>query len=273
MKYVESAICLAGIALLAYWLLKTSLGRRALADSAPRRNNMPFYLAPILFCFSFGAVSSVAWIAGELTRDLPDWQSAVVDNIISCVGAAVTVIVIIVLARAHFARRLRGFGLSARNLPRDLVAAPLYLLAACPLIMLAVKLTIDVAEYASNSEYQMQQHQQLKVVTEHPQLVLRILVVAGAVVVGPLFEELLFRGLVQTTVRSFLSETGHRVWLAIVLSSVLFVTMHQDRSHWPALFILGLCMGYAYEKSGSLWRPIFIHAIFNATAVISTLNQ
>ena len=273
MKYVEITICLAGIALLAYWLLKTSLGRRALADSAPRRNNMPFYLAPILFCLSFGTVSLVAWIAGELTRGLPDWQSSVVDNIISSVGAVLTVIVIIVLARAHFARRLRGFGLSIRALPRDMVAAPLYLLAACPLIMLAVKLTIDVAQYASDPEYQMQQHQQLKVVTEHPQLVLRIFVVAGAVAIGPLFEELLFRGLVQTTIRSFLSEAGDRVWPAIVLSSALFVTMHQDRSHWPALFVLGLCMGYAYEKSGSLWRPIFIHAIFNATAVAAALNQ
>jgi len=273
MKYAEIAICLAGIALLAYWLLKTSLGRRALADSAPRRNNMPFYLAPILFCLSFATVSSAAMIAGELTRGLPDWQSAVVDNVVSCVGATVTVVIIIVLARAHFARRLRGFGLSIRALPKDVIAAPLYLLAARPLMMLAVKLTIDIAQYASDPEYQMQQHQQLELVTEHPQLLLRILVVAGAVVIGPLFEELLFRGLVQTTIRSFLSETGNRVWLAIALSSVLFVTMHQDRSHWPALFVLGLCMGYAYEKSGSLWRPIFIHAIFNATAVVATLNQ
>ncbi len=119
----------------------------------------------------------------------------------------------------------------------------------------------------------MQRHEQLKVVTEHPHLVLRILVVAGAVVIVPLFEELLFRGLIQTMLRSFLFEFGNRVWLAIAFSSGLFVMMHEDRSHWPALFVLGLCMGYAYEKSGSLWRPIFIHAIFNATAVIATLSQ
>ncbi|MFC1763630.1 type II CAAX prenyl endopeptidase Rce1 family protein [Planctomycetota bacterium] len=30
-------------------------------------------------------------------------------------------------------------------------------------------------------------------------------------------------------------------------------------------------MGYSYEKSGSLWRPIFIHALFNGVTVASHL--
>ncbi len=273
MKYAETIICLTGVALLAYWLLKTSLGRKALADSTPRRNNMPIYLPLVPFFFWFGAVSLAAVIAKELTKDLPDWQSAVVDNVVFCVGATLTAIVIIILARAHFARRSKGFGLNVRAFPRDMVAAPLYLLAVWPLIMVAIQLTIYFAQLASGQEYQMQQHKQLEVVTEHPQLVLRTLVVIGAVAIGPLFEELLFRGLIQTMMRSFLFETGNRVWLAITFSSGLFVLMHQDRGHWPALFVLGLCMGYAYEKSGSLWRPIFIHSIFNATAVIATLSQ
>jgi len=273
MKYVEITICLAGIALLAYWLLKTSLGRQALADSVPRRNNMPLYLPFVPFFIWFGVVSLAAIIAKELTKDLPDWQNAIVDNIVSCIGATLMAAVIIILARAHFARRLKGFGLNIRALPRDMVAAPLYLLAVWPLIMAVVWLTVYFAQLACGHEYQMQRHEQLEVVTEHPQLVLRILVAVGAVVIVPLFEELLFRGLIQTMIRSFLFEAGNRVWLAIAFSSGLFVIMHQDLSHWPALFVLGLCMGYAYEKSGSLWRPIFIHAIFNATAVIATLSQ
>jgi len=272
MKYVEITICLTGVVLLVWWLLKTSLGRQALADAAPRRNNMPLYLPFIPFSFWLG-VSLVTIVAEELYGDLPNWQSAIVDNVVSCVGATLMAAVIIVLARAHFARRLKGFGLNIRAFPRDMVAAPLYLLAVWPLIRAVVWLTVYFAQLASGHEYQIQQHKQLEVVTEHPQLVLRILVVAGAVVIGPLFEELLFRGLIQTMIRSFLFEVGNRVWLAIAFSSGLFVIMHQDRSHWPALFVLGLCMGYAYEKSGSLWRPIFIHAIFNATAVIATLSQ
>ena len=36
-------------------------------------------------------------------------------------------------------------------------------------------------------------------------------------------------------------------------------------------FSLSIGIGYSYEKSGSLFRPIFIHALFNATSIIATL--
>ncbi|MEA3227130.1 MAG: CPBP family intramembrane glutamic endopeptidase [Planctomycetota bacterium] len=273
MKYAEIIICLTGLALLAYWLLKTSLGRKALADSVPRRNNMPLYLPFVPFFIWFVVVSLAVIIAKELAKDLPDWQSSVLENVVFCLGATITAAVIIVLAWAHFARRLKGFGLDLRTFPRDLLAAPLYLLAVWPLIMAAIWLTIYFAQQASGHDYQMQPHQQLEIAAQHPQLALRVLIFIGAVVIGPLFEELMFRGLIQTMMRSFLFQVGNRAWLAIVFSSGLFVIMHQDMGHWPALFVLGVCMGYAYEKSGSLWRPIFIHAIFNATAVIATLSK
>ena len=273
MKYAEITICLTGVALLAYWLLKTSLGRTALADSMPRRNNMPLYLPFVPFFIWFGVVSLAAIIGKELTKDLPDWQIAVVDNVVFCVGATLTVIVIIVLARAHFARRLKGFGLNMRTCGKDLWAGSLNLLAVWPLIMAAIWMTVRIAERFYDQDYQMQQHQQLELVTEHPQLMLQILIVAGAVVIVPLFEELMFRGLIQTMMRSFLFQAGNRAWLAIVFSSGLFAIMHEEPGHWPALFVLGACMGYAYEKSGSLLRPIFIHAIFNATSLIATLNK
>jgi len=273
MKYVEITICLAGIALLAYWLLKTSLGRTALADSMPRRNNMPLYLPFVPFFIWFGVVSLAAIIGKELTKGLPDWQSAVVDNVVFCVGATLTATVIIVLARAHFARRLKGFGLNIKTCGRDFWAGSLNLIAVWPLILVAMRVTVFFAERFYDHEYQMQQHEQLQIVTEHPQLVLRILVVAGAVVIVPLFEELMFRGLIQTMMRSFLFQAGNQAWLAIVFSSGLFAIMHEEPGHWPALFVLGTCMGYAYEKSGSLLRPIFIHAIFNAISLIATLNK
>lgn len=272
MEYTELIICLAGLAILAYWLLKTSLGRKALDDSPPRRNNMPYYLPLIPFFFSFGVVSLVAAVAGKLTKDLPDWQSSFVDNLILSAGIALTAGIIVILARTHFARRLKGFGLNLRTLPRDLLAAPLYLIAAWPLIMAAVWLTVNFVHYISDPEYQMQPHQQLELATQHPEPALLVLIFVGAVVIVPVFEELLFRGLIQSMVRSFF-RAGSQVWVAIALSSGLFAIMHQDPGHWPALFVLGACMGYAYEKSGSLWRPILIHAIFNATSVIATISK
>jgi membrane protease YdiL (CAAX protease family) len=38
------------------------------------------------------------------------------------------------------------------------------------------------------------------------------------------------------------------------------------------LFVLGVTMGYAYEKSGSLLRSIFIHAMFNGISIVANLS-
>ncbi len=307
---VTHLICLAGLILFARWLLKTSLGRKALADSVPRRNNMPAYLpfVPLFICF--GTVWLIALITHRVFGDLQGWQSNFLDNLILCISELTAIVVIIFLARIHFARRLKGFGLNVKTMVKDFFAAFMNLLTVWPLITAAIILTMFFGEHIWGQEYQMQQHQQLTTITEYPQLPLRIMIFVVAVVIASLFEEMIFRGLFQTTIRSYLEARGsnagfrlkpadggsmlHRkvsaarrpfrdcgdtrrgsgkAWLAIVISSGLFTTIHADTGHWPALFVLGICLGYAYEKSGSLFRPIFIHSLFNAASIIATFNQ
>jgi len=286
---VEHVFYLPGLIILAYWLLKTSLGTRALADSVPRRNDMPLYMpfVPLLICF--GIVPLAILFAGKLLGDLEPWQSDFMDNIIFCIGELTAIAVIIHLARIHFVRRLKGFGLNVKTIYKDFVAAFMNLWAIWPLIMVAMILTAFFGELIWGTDYQIQQHQQLELISQYPQLSLRIIVVVLAVVVAPLLEEMIFRGLFQTTIRSYLEahkgssicnqessvehQTSVKAWLAIVISSGLFVMMHADVGHWPALFVLGVCMGYAYEKSGSLFRPIFIHLFFNATSIMAALYQ
>jgi len=284
----EHFICLAGLVLLAYWLLKTSFGAKALADAAPRRNSMPFYLPLIPLFIWFGPVPMAVLAAEELTRDLlRDWQIAFLDNCIFSAGAVVTTAAILLLARAHFARRLRGFGLNVKTIVADFFAGFTNLLTVWPLIMAAVILTTFFGEQIWGQDYQMQQHQELELITEYSQLPLRIIIVIVAVIVAPLLEELLFRGLVQTMLASHISYAARSssndeprqirselgVWLAIAISSGLFAMMHANPGHWPALFVLSVCLGYAYEKSGSLFRPIFIHSFFNAVSIAAALSQ
>jgi len=298
---ITDLILLAGIILLARWLLKTSLGRKALADSAPRRNNMPPYLPFIPLVIWFGAVSLVISISHELVGDLQDWQIDFLDNLILCIGGLTTTAVIIFLARAHFDRRLKGFGLNIKKLHKDFLAAFVNLLTIWPLLMVAITLTISFGKLIWGPEYQIQQHQELELITQYSQLPLRILIVVVAIVIAPVLEEMLFRGLVQTIIRSFFEirngvrpvrneppestatpsvpsrneavRTSNGAWLAILISSGLFAIVHANPGHWPALFVLGGCLGYAYEKSGSLFRPIFIHSLFNAASIIATLSQ
>jgi len=266
---VTHLVCLAGLALFAWWLVRTSLGRKSLADSLPRRNNMPPYAPFIALFLSFAPPTIVKSVATRLLGDLPGWRSDFLDNIIQCICAAFAIAIIILLARVTFVRRLKGFGLDPRTIHRDFAAALMNLLATWPLVLAMIIFTAAFGKLVRGPNFEIQQHEELKLIIESSQLSLRILIVLLAVLVVPLLEELLFRGLFQTVIRSYLVKP----WLAIAVSSLLFVSVHQNIEHWPALFVLAMCLGYAYEKSGSLFRPIFIHAFFNGVTIAAALSQ
>jgi membrane protease YdiL (CAAX protease family) len=261
-------LCLTGSILFGYWLLRTSLGTRALKNSRPRRNKMPLFLPFILMFLSYFSVGLGNSIATWFLGDFMDSKRLILDNLVICITGLGAVVLIIFSVRPFFARRLKGFGLNVRTIYKDLPAAFVNLLTIWPLIMAAMMLTIYIGHFLYGPDFQMPRHEGLEALSENPQLPPRILITIVAVVVAPLLEELIFRGLFQTMIRSFL-KMRNSAWPAIVLSSALFVLMHANQSHWPALYVLGMGMGYSYEKSGSLFRPIFIHMLFNATSIIS----
>jgi len=278
-EIITKFVILSGVLLFGLWLLKTSLGREALADSRPRRNNMPLYLCLIPPFILFGPVPVIVLIAGRLTADLQDWQRAFLANSIYCFGSVVVIAVILFMVWASFARRLKGFGLNIRSIHKDFFFAFLNYLSVLPLMLAAIILTTFVGELFYGPEYQMPQHEQLEMITLYSQWQLRILVFVVAALMAPVLEEMIFRGLFQTVIRSLLEtrssglEGRYHAWIAIFITSGLFSMVHGNVPHWPALFLLGICLGYAYEKSGSLFRPIFIHAFFNAVTVILVLLE
>jgi membrane protease YdiL (CAAX protease family) len=273
----DIAIFLVWLLPLVFWLVKTSWGRRALAGSMLRRNNMPPYLPFIPLVIWFGAVQFAVEITRKLLPDLQPWQNAFMDNLILCIGAIFVIVVIIFLARISFARRLKGFGLDIKTIHKDFLAGVMNLVCVWPLVMLTIISTERLGQLIWGPDFHIQPHEELKLITSYPQLPLRVLIVIAAVVIAPLVEEMLFRGMFQTMIRSFLeirvSGFGirNRAWPAIFITSALFAMVHPNPEHRPALFVIGACMGYAYEKSGSLFRPVFIHLLFNAANITATL--
>jgi membrane protease YdiL (CAAX protease family) len=261
---LDAVIVLSGVALFARWLQSTSLGRDALAYSKPRRNRMAFYLPFAML---------VLWFLLQLTAlavgDGRSWQGLFQRNLVGCVASLVTIGLILVIAKLDFARGIKGLGLRRKTIPRDLGFAFLTLLAVWPLVLAAMGLTILITRMWYGQQYQIPQHEALKLLSESGAIPLRVLLTIMAVAVAPVVEEMLFRGLFQTTIRSYVQ----RPWPAIVITSLLFASIHEDVSHWPSLFVLALGLGYVYEKSGSLLRSIFMHALFNGINIALVLTQ
>jgi len=79
-------------------------------------------------------------------------------------------------------------------------------------------------------------------------------------IVAPMIEELLFRGVVYRLLRE-----AFGVWLAIGLSALCFASMHGVMIS-PQLFG-GLIFAWAYEYSRNLWVPIVLHIAGNSAIV------
>lgn len=90
-----------------------------------------------------------------------------------------------------------------------------------------------------------------------------IMMLTGTVLAG-LFEEIAFRGLY---LRTFQEQFGF-VWANIV-TACLFSALHfgqvlqQNYAQLAILFVMGLFLGYIYNKTKSLWVPIILHSTFN----------
>ena len=97
-------------------------------------------------------------------------------------------------------------------------------------------------------------------------------IVVNAIILGPVLEELVFRGLLQTWL---LHCGGRRArWAVIVFASAIFASVHLGATTWhalPGLFVLGLTLGWLYERTGSLLSPILVHAGFNTLNIAMVL--
>jgi membrane protease YdiL (CAAX protease family) len=60
-------------------------------------------------------------------------------------------------------------------------------------------------------------------------------------------------------------------WLAVIITSVVFALIHPLWTA-PMIFILSIALGYVYERTGSLWVPIVMHAMFNISSTVLFLN-
>lgn len=85
------------------------------------------------------------------------------------------------------------------------------------------------------------------------------------VLVIPVAEELVFRALGFKRIRD-----THGFWFAAVFSSLLFAVFHGNVIQGLYAFILGLCMCWVYERTGSILSTILFHQSANLVSVVLT---
>lgn len=116
-------------------------------------------------------------------------------------------------------------------------------------------------------------HEALQTLRDEFSTALLLNLIISAVILAPLTEELLFRGVFQTSLLRLFR--GAR-WPALLIAAIVFSLLHWSVvTSWHALvplFVLGLVWGVLYERTGSLLAPILAHAIFNAANIAMALS-
>lgn len=84
------------------------------------------------------------------------------------------------------------------------------------------------------------------------------LTVALACVVGPVTEELFFRGVLYAAIRQRTSRL-----VSMLASGAIFSLIHTNPIGFLPIMLLGCLLAYVYERTGSLIGPLAVHMFHN----------
>ncbi len=239
----------------------------------------------------------------------PPQETAAVDSrdilFLSIAPPVLGLLPLIALNLLLMPRGARTLGFQRSNIPRGVWLGIIGILIAMPIVTWfssIVEVIYRLTGYKSPTAHELLQ------VLNHAGPITQVLVVCAAAVIAPIFEEFLFRGHIQTLLRRAFEikkpefqvvaaashdwadaspttdatqtpsnaapqartrrQASYPAWIAIILTSLLFASVHPS---WmaPSIFVLSVCLGYSYERTGNLYVPITMHALFNS---ISTLQ-
>lgn len=81
---------------------------------------------------------------------------------------------------------------------------------------------------------------------------------------APVAEEIFFRGFLYGGLRARIGVIG-----AMIASTLFFTALHFSVDVFIPIFVLGLFLAWLYEKTGSLYPGIILHAANNGVAVVA----
>jgi len=89
-----------------------------------------------------------------------------------------------------------------------------------------------------------------------------ILLILSAAVVAPIYEEIIFRGILLKGMSKKINPT-----IALVVSALFFAVSHLNIQQGINAFLLGLVIGFIYLTTDSIYLSIFAHFINNLLAL------
>lgn len=265
-----STIVIAAGALVWLWrrdIIRPGSFKRRPGTEPPRVTSAMALLSLMLGCF---VLSSLAQIIAERAFGVDRGAGVTVRQmgLVNLIVGPVSVLVVAAaFVAAHRLDPVPRFRCSLRGFGGGLMLS----LFVLPMAMAASSITLLIANALGHGPSDAIAHDTLDAILAPEAGVWKWVLIAGAVIVTPIVEEVLFRGLLQSALAAVLPGRWGK-WGAVLVASTLFTLAHTTGGvEWhslPAIAVLGLSMAVAYERTGRIAVPIAMHVAFNLANVL-----
>jgi len=228
-------------------------------------DNFTRRMVALLICFWVGLMLG-GWTF-KLAGPLPSIMSAgqLTIAILSFQGAML--ILIPGFLRENHMSFVDAFGLSSQWLHALLYG----MIAACIFLPVGQGLqwaSVQIMEHLPHFPMKPEEQSAVQTVRNASSWVHRLVLGGGTIVVAPVAEEMLFRGILYPCIKG----AGFRR-LAFWGTAAAFGAVHMNLMNFLPLFVLALVLTLLYEKTNNLLAPIATHSLFNAMNFAMLLLQ
>jgi len=193
-----------------------------------------------------------------------------------CTPPIAAALLVLMLVRGRVVRGIAGLGLAPAGIGQGILYALLAAFIMAPWLQVTASLTEVLMQVLHSTPPPVHPMLEMAKSAIDPTLLAAILL--SGIVVAPACEEILFRGLLQTALLTTFrmipadeadGNADREFWFRLVsisITAAFFAIIHAPIEGWESfgpLFVLAVTLGYVYERTGNLWAPIALHALFN----------
>lgn len=250
---------ISSVILLVIFSRKYPAGTAQLTSTIQQRSWSRYQVVMLLFVFI-----GLALLLSSIQRAMAHSDHPTSRLIFVFLFSAAQVAVLLMIGSKRRSGWNQDFGMSLRQLKLLPVSLAVYL-AMLPALGVATMAYHAFLQRAFGIDPYMQE---VAYLISDSQAWTRVGFILLAVAVAPLYEELIFRGVLFSYLSCRIGLTG-----SIVAVSTIFALVHFHIPSMFPLFLLSVVLCLAYWRTGSLWTNIGVHALFNGVTVLVLITM
>lgn len=209
------------------------------------------------------SLAGLSNLLGILEEDWYEWKNI---YYFSLIGSASLIILSLWFIKKVCGRPLKDIGLTKENLFRNILIGVIFIAPVIFLGYVAEEAVIKIGGIIAPSQAEhlkeLQEIEHKGSIDIWQESIGDYFRSAGVillmVIIGPLGEEILFRGMIYTSLRK-----RRGILASLILSSIFFAFVHGQFIHLFPIFLIAFILAYLYEYTNSIVSSITLHVSVN----------